>query len=103
MKPARTLLAAVLFALFLPLGVAGADDGWVQDANEKGVVVTTKTEAGRNLPIFRGVGTIDAGVFEIFAVLDDITRYTEWMADCKAARVVKQTSELDRIEYNRIG
>ena len=106
MKPTRTplaLFATVLFAVSLPPGVAGADDGWVQDANEKGVVVTTKTEPGRSLPIFRGVGTVDANVFEILAVLDDIGHFTEWMADCKAARVVKQVSELERFEYNRIG
>jgi hypothetical protein len=101
-RPLFALVAAVLLAISFP-GAAVADDGWVQDANEKGVVVTTKTEPGRNLPIFRGVSTIDAGVFEILAVLDDISRFTEWMADCKAARVVKQVSELERFEYNRIG
>ncbi|MFT3772499.1 MAG: START domain-containing protein [Minicystis sp.] len=106
MKLARTLIvpfAAFTLALSLPPAVAVADDGWVQDADEKGVVVTTKTEAGRSLPIFRGVSTIDAGLFEILAVLDDIGRFTEWMADCKAARVVKQVSEMERYEYNHIG
>jgi hypothetical protein len=106
MKPRRallTLLAAATLAVSLPAGPAGADDGWQQDANEKGVVVTTRTEAGRSLPIFRGVGTVDAGAFEILAVLDDISHFTEWMADCKGARVVKQINEFERIEYNRVG
>lgn len=93
------LLAAVLLASTAP---AGADDGWKQDAVEKGVVVTTKTETGRNLPIFRGVATVDGGAYEILAVLDDISRFTEWMADCTAARIVKGLGELDRIEYNRV-
>jgi hypothetical protein len=101
-RPLFALVAAAVLAFSVP-GAAGDDDGWVQDANEKGVVVTTKTEPGRNLPMFRGVSTLDAGVFEILAVLDDIHRYTEWMADCKNAHVVKQISELERIEYNRIG
>jgi hypothetical protein len=102
MKPSRLALA-LLTALVVTLPVpAGADDGWQQDANEKGVVVTTKTEAGRNLPIFRGVGVVDAGAYDILAVLDDIGRFTEWMADCKSARVVKQINEFERIEYNRI-
>jgi hypothetical protein len=96
------LAAAVTLSLAVPAGGAGPDDGWVQDANEKGVVVTTKTEPGRNLPMFRGVSTIDAGIFEILAVLDDTSRFTEWMADCMEARVVKQITELERIEYNRI-
>jgi|HubBroStandDraft_6_1064221.scaffolds.fasta_scaffold609748_2 hypothetical protein len=96
------LVVAALLAVSLPARVAGADD-WVQDADEKGVVVTTRTEPGRSLPIFRGVGMVEAGVFEILAVLDDITRFTEWMADCKGAYIVKQINELERVEYNRIG
>jgi hypothetical protein len=106
MKTSRLLfavLAAALLAVTLPARVAVAEDGWVQDADEKGVVVTTRTEPGRSLPIFRGVGMVDGGVFEILAVLDDITRFTEWMADCKGARIVKQINELERVEYNHIG
>ncbi len=104
MKP-RLPLAIFVFAVLLavfPVAGARAEEGWVQDADEKGVVVTTRTDPGRSLPMFRGVTTLDAGVFEILAVLDDITRFTEWMADCTAARVVKKISELERIEYNRI-
>jgi hypothetical protein len=102
-RPLLALLAVVLLAVSLPPVVAGADEGWVQDADEKGVVVTTRTVPGRGLPMFRGVATVDASVFEILAVLDDIGRFTEWMSDCKGARVVKQITELERIEYNRIG
>lgn len=103
MKRPRAVIAAVIAAFVLAAGSpAGADDGWKQDAVEKGVVVTTKTEPGRNLPMFRGVATVDGGAYEILAVLDDLSRFTEWMADCTAARVVKQLGELDRIEYNRI-
>jgi START domain len=105
MIPRRTLLAltaVTLLAASLPGGTAAADPGWVQDADEKGVVVTTRTDPGRSLPIFRGVGTVDAGVFEILAVLDDIAHFTDWMADCKEARIVKQINEFERIEYNRI-
>jgi hypothetical protein len=102
MKPWKPfVLLLVTGALALPLP-AGADDGWVHDANEQGVEVTTKTEPGRALPAFRGVGTVDAGVFEILAVMDDIAHYTEWMSDCTGARIVKRINEFERIEYNRI-
>lgn len=101
MKPSRPLLV-LLTSLFLSLPApAGADPGWQQDANEKGVVVTTRTEAGRSLPIFRGVGVVDAGAYDVLAVLDDISKFPEWMSDCAGARVVKQINEFERIEYNR--
>jgi hypothetical protein len=112
MKPSRSLLAlappnpwrmallaAVLLVLPLP---AGAEETWTHDTTDQGVEVSTRTDAGRNLPIFRGVGTVDAGVFEILAVMDDIAHYTEWMSSCAGARVVKQINEFERIEYNRI-
>ncbi len=101
MKHARPLVALVA-ALFLTAPTASAEDGWVHDANEQGVEVTTHTEPGRALPMFRGVGTIDAGVFEILAVMDDITHYTDWMSDCSSARILRRISEFERIEYNRI-
>ncbi len=101
--PQTPLMALLAVVLLLVSFDAGADDaGWTVDANDKGVLVTTKTEPGRSLPMFRGVGTVDAGVFEILAVLDDISHFTDWMADCTGARVVKQINEFERIEYNRI-
>jgi hypothetical protein len=102
MKLPRLLFTLIVFTLLALSPPARAAETWVKEADEKGVVVSTLAVAGRGLPIFRGVGTVDASVFEILAVLDDIGRFTEWMADCKAARVVKQKSELERIEYNRI-
>ncbi len=102
MKPSRPLLVLLTSLLMSLPAPAGADPGWQQDANEKGVVVTTKIEAGRSLPIFRGVGVVDAGAYDVLAVLDDISKFTEWMSDCAGARVVKQINEFERIEYNRI-
>jgi hypothetical protein len=97
-------LALALLALVCGSSAAfGADDGWVFDANEKGVVVTTKTEASRHLPMFRGVTTIDGGAFEVLAVLYDAARVPEWMASCKGARILRPVSEVERIEYNHIG
>ena len=99
-RVSKALLVAALVAL---PNSASADDGWVPDANEQGVAVSIKTEPGRDLPIFRGVGTVDASVFEILAVLDDLPRFTQWMSSCVGARVVKQINEFERIEYNRTG
>ena len=101
MKPSRPLLV-LLTSLFVAMPApASADPGWQQDANEKGVVVTTKLEAGHSLPIFRGVGVVDAGAYDILAVLNDTGKFPEWSSDCAESRVVKQINEFERIEYNR--
>jgi hypothetical protein len=101
MKPSRPLFVLLTSVFLAVASPAGADPGWQQDASEQGVVVTTKTESGRSLPIFRGVGVIDAGAYDVLAVLNDIGKFPEWSADCAEARVVKQISEFERIEYNR--
>jgi hypothetical protein len=101
----RALGARAAVVLALVVGIpshASADDGWVHDSNDQGVEVTTHTDPGRALPMFRGVGNVDAGVFEILAVMDDITHYTDWMSDCIGARIVRSVNEFERIEYNRI-
>jgi START domain len=102
-KSSRILLALLAAVLLLLPRPAGAEEGWTHDTTDQGVEVSTHTEAGRSLPVFRGVGMVDASVFEILAVMDDIAHYTDWMTDCVGARVVKQINELERIEYNRIG
>jgi hypothetical protein len=81
---------------------AHADEsGWERDISEAGIVVSVKSEPGRNLPVFKGVGTIDAGVYEVLAILDDAAHYTDWMANCASARIIKKISDFDRYEYNR--
>jgi len=85
-------------------GLAHAGDGfWSHEITESGVTVITKTEEGRELPIFRGEGIVVANLFEILAILDDNDRATEWMSKCVGARVLQHISEFERIEYNRTG
>lgn len=82
---------------------AWADDdvGWKHIFSESGVAVWNRLEPGREVPVFKGIGNVDAGLFEILAVLNDVSRHTEWMANCAQARILKQVNEFDRILYNR--
>ena len=99
----RILLASLALALAFTT-IAHADEaGWERDTSEAGIVVSTRNENGRGLPVFKGVGIVDANLNEVLAVLDDISRFTEWMASCVGARVVKKISEFERLEYNRTG
>jgi hypothetical protein len=77
------------------------DGGWRQDLTDQGVTVGVKDEPGRNLPVFRGTGTVDASVFELLAILDDAGRHCDWMPNCAGSQLLKKTSDWDRIEYHR--
>ena len=98
----RTFWPALLLALCVcQSGLGDEESGWQRDATEDGVTVFLHEEPGRNLPIFRGVSTLDSGLYEILAVLDDTSRHTEWMKSCMTSKIIKQVNEFDRILYNR--
>lgn len=90
-------------AALRPARGAWADDevGWKIIAQENGVVVWNRLEPGREVPVFKGIGTVEAGLFEVLAVLDDVPRHTEWMANCMQSRILKQVNDFDRVLYNR--
>jgi hypothetical protein len=80
-----------------------ASDDWRHLTTKDGIEVSEREVSGRAFPIFRGVGTIEANLSDVFAVLADVDRYTEWMHKCVDAREVRRESETVRYIYNRIG
>lgn len=104
--------AATAGGLLLPLIARGGEpelrrataedeSRWQHLMTESGVSVWLRDEPGRSLPIFKGISTLDAGMFECLAVLDDTARHVEWMSNCKVSRVVKSVDEFERYVYNR--
>lgn len=76
---------------------------WKIVTDEEGVVVSQKAVPGRSLPIFKGVTVIDAGVFEILGVLQDVEKNPEWMHACVDAKRLKKFSDTEFLVYNRSG
>ena len=93
-------LAAIL-SIFMWTPLAFADGTWEVITREGGVVVSEKTFEDRDLPIFRGVGYIDAHILDILAVLNDTTRATEWMHNCADAVLITTKGDYERTVYNR--
>lgn len=96
----RMLVLAVVLGASLTTSVASAQK-WEVITKEQGVVVSKKEVEGRSLPIFKGVGVIDASVVDILAVLDDTPNNTRWMHKCMEATLLKKVNEYERIVYNR--
>ena len=76
---------------------------WKVVTNEEGVVVSQKAVPGRSLPIFKGVTVIDADIFEILGVLQDVEKNPEWMHACVDAKRLKKFSDTEFLVYNRSG
>ena len=94
-------VACALLLCLCSGGLASAQGKWEVVTKEGGVVVSKKEVKDRDLPIFKGVGVINASVLEILAVLDDIPNNAVWMHQCMESRLIKQVSEYERIVYNR--
>ena len=93
-------LRAVPLLLCLLALPAHAQD-WQHITSEDGIAVTAREVQGRGFPTFRGVGVIDASLWEILAVLSDVGRHRDWMFRCLEARQLRKISEMEYIVYSR--
>jgi hypothetical protein len=75
--------------------------GWTLVTEEDGIVVTSRPSERSPLPIFRGVGRVDAPLLEVLAVVTDAERHHEWLFSCTASALVARTSDASGIVYNR--
>ena len=75
--------------------------GWTRVTEEDGIVVTSRPSERSPLPIFRGVGRVEAPLLEVLAVVTDAERHHEWIFSCSASALVAQTSDSSGIVYNR--
>ncbi|MGZ3429963.1 MAG: START domain-containing protein [Polyangia bacterium] len=78
-----------------------ADGDWQFVKKSDGIVVERRVVAGSNLKEFRGRAVVQAPVAAILAVFSDVPRATEWMDSCNGSRVVDDTSDREKVVYNR--
>jgi hypothetical protein len=84
------LEVSLLIALCIATGVARADDiVWKPVKDDDGVRAWTRDD-GERLPIARAMTTVDAPLCDVLAIVRDVERHCEWMADCVETRVLQQ-------------
>jgi len=74
---------------------------WEVLRREEGVVVSMRPEPGRELPSFRGVGRVKAGMYHILAILSDGVRRREWMTRSGVTRVLKRVTDTEGVSYQQ--
>lgn len=107
--PTRPLLrtTALLFAAFVAGSAALATPSvvhaapWKSLGNVNGVALYGRDVPGQNLDEFRGVLVIDENLFQLLAVVNDVSRHCEWRARCHSARVVQRFGDREKILYTR--
>jgi hypothetical protein len=97
-----SLLSAVcLAALVLGAPPASGADAWVKMNDADGITTYRQKVAGSDVIAFRGEGVIAAPIVRVASVIFDTSRATEWIDGLGDARVVRRTSDLEYIEYDR--
>ncbi len=107
--PRRTAMAATIIGvaagMMIGLGArsAGANDiGWKRVLAEDGIVVAAREVPDNPNLEFRGVGVVQANIFQLLAIIDDSPRHCEWQANCMVSKVVKSVGEFERYLYHRV-
>ena len=90
-------LAAALFA-----APAEAAPGWQRVASKDGVDVYVLPDTKRDVPLFKGVTTINAPILTLLAILTDVDRACAWNLRCHSVRTVRRFDDLNVIFYNRL-
>src|SRR5687767_9229679 len=76
----------------VPSGGRAAD--WAVVAEAQGVTVEQQSIEGSVMPAFRGTSEIAADLRTLLPVLLDTKRHTDWMPDCREARVIGEQGTL---------
>ncbi len=92
---------SLLCGLVLVAAPALADGGWRLVAEKDGVRVLARDVPGRDMPTFRGEGTIDGNLYDVMAVISDIARHREWVESCSDARLLRKENERTYVVYQR--
>jgi hypothetical protein len=100
-RPRAFLVLASLTTIALSPAFSLALEEWQPVASEDGIEVSALEVPGRALPKFRGVGIMDANLYEILAVIRDTDQHTRWMHNCSEARLLHRESDTVSYSYNR--
>ena len=98
---ASRIAAFALWAALFAAGTGRAEDGWRPLVTQDGVSVVERDSPGRALPELEAKVEIDAGIFEVLAVIVDVPNQTKWMHDCVEARFVRRDPADVAVIYNR--
>ena len=77
-----------------------AAEQWQAVRSSDGIQIFTAKPAASPIIKVKAVAEIDAGMDTILAILDDETRYAEWVPYLAEARILQNVSKTEKLVYN---
>ena len=93
-----SLLSLLIVSLGFSISFA---KGWKTLRKERGIVISQREEPGRDLPSFKGVGLVEASMYECLAVLRDGKRRKQWMTKSGKTMILKRKSVFEAVSYQQ--
>lgn len=96
----RATLAVIAWTLIASAAFAGAAP-WRVILKERGIVVSTREEPGRELPTFRGQGELNMPVLHALAVVLDAEGAVQWAKGADEVQTLKAVDPRTHLFYTR--
>lgn len=103
----RSIFVAFLFSTCLATATVtltpaqAVAEGWRRVSDDDGVNVDVRDIPGQDFPEFRGSAVIKSNIYELLAIIGDLTRVCQWTARCIDSRELSRKNEFDRLFYSR--
>jgi hypothetical protein len=86
--------------LFLTPVLMSAGETWKQSLARNGITIHTRQVPGSAFKEFRATMTVDTTLARATVIMENVPGYTQWMKDCKEARLLKKLSATSGIIYS---
>ena len=96
-----TCVCLLLCSVPQEVGAAQAMTEWREIADEEGIKVYKREVPGTSFFSFRGVGVVDADIFDVYAVIFDIKNKTNLLANCGDYQLLKYKGLGNLVVYTR--
>ena len=85
----------ILISLLLS-GLNGFADGWELVKDKNGIKIYTRPTEGSQYKSYKGEGTLNMSIQELYQVLIDVEHYDQWVYECSDSRLL---SKVENSEY----
>ncbi len=93
------LFAISLVGLFLPRAAEAAAPGWKLVKSGDGIRSYSRSVPGSDTLEFKATTVLDARMEVVAQIIRDVPSFTQWMASCSAAKIVKKFDENNMIVH----